>query len=154
MNATAPARHDERIRKLAFEKSSLELAVRLMTRIGSASGVDDVIAALLRNLVDNAIRHTPTSGRVDVAVRRDGIDRHSRAVLEVTDDGPGIPEAERGRVMDRFYRVPGTGGPGSGIGLAIVRAIASQHGATVELGAGPGGRGLAARVVFPAGPAA
>jgi two-component system sensor histidine kinase TctE len=56
--------------------------------------------------------------------------------------------------MDRFYRVPGTGGSGSGIGLAIVRAIATQHGAAVELGEGAGGRGLTARVVFPSVPAA
>lgn len=120
----------------------------------TVTGDEGSLAALLRNLVDNAIRYTPAGGRVDVAVRRGGVGEHPGAALEVTDEGPGIPEAERGRVMDRFYRVPGTGGPGSGIGLAIVRAIASQHGATVELGAGPGGRGLAARVVFPAGPAA
>ena len=118
----------------------------------TVSGDEASLAALARNLVDNAIRHTPAGGRVDVAVRRG--DGQGGPVLEVTDEGPGIPEAERSRVMDRFYRVPGAGGSGSGIGLAIVRAIAEQHGATVELGAGPGGRGLAARVAFPPDPAA
>ena len=117
-------------------------------------GDEGSLAALLRNLVDNAIRYTPAGGRVDVVVRRAGEGVGAGAVIEVTDEGPGIPVAERGRVMDRFYRVPGTGGSGSGIGLAIVRAIAAQHGASVELDAGPGGRGLAARVVFPPPPVA
>jgi two-component system OmpR family sensor kinase len=115
-------------------------------------GDEGSLATLLRNLVDNAVRYTREGGRVDVAVRRGG--DGSGAVIEVTDEGPGIPEAERARVMDRFYRVPGAGGSGSGIGLAIVRAIANQHGATVELAAGPGGRGLAARVAFPQAPPA
>ena len=116
----------------------------------TVSGDEGSLSMLLRNLVDNAIRHTPTGGRVDVAVRRGG--DGTGAVIQVTDEGPGIPEVERSRVMDRFYRVPGSGGSGAGIGLAIVRAIAEQHGATVELGAGPGDRGLSVRVVFPSSP--
>ena len=118
----------------------------------TVSGDEASLAALARNLVDNAIRYTPSGGRVDIAVRRAG--GHGGPVLEVTDEGPGIPESERGRVMDRFYRVPGTGGSGSGIGLAIVQAIASQHGASIELATGPGGRGLSAGVLFPPSPAA
>jgi signal transduction histidine kinase len=86
-------------------------------------------------------------------VRREATGDGVRAVLEVTDDGPGIPEDERSRVMDRFYRVPGAEGSGSGIGLAIVRAVAVQHGAVVELDNGPGGRGLRVRVRFSPGPA-
>ena len=117
----------------------------------TVSGDEGSLSMLLRNLVDNAIRHTPTGGRVDVAVRRGG--DGTGAVIQVTDEGPGIPEVERSRVMDRFYRVPGSGGSGAGIGLAIVRAIAEQHGATVDLGAGPGDRGLSVKVVFPSSPA-
>jgi two-component system, OmpR family, sensor kinase len=67
----------------------------------------------------------------------------------VADGGPGIPEAERARVFDRFYRLPGAPGSGSGLGLAIVRAIAERHGAEVALGDTPGG-GLTIRVTFPA----
>jgi signal transduction histidine kinase len=72
----------------------------------------------------------------------------------VEDDGPGIAPAERGRVFERFYRVPGSPAGGSGLGLAIVREIAAQHGATVELGDGDGGRGTRVSVSFPAPPEA
>lgn len=113
-------------------------------------GDADALAALLRNLVDNAIRYTPGGGRVDVAVRREADGSHRRTVLEVCDSGPGIPDAERERVFDRFYRAPGTATSGSGIGLSIVKAIAERHGASIELGAGDGGQGLRVRVVFPA----
>jgi signal transduction histidine kinase len=100
---------------------------------------------LIANLVDNAIRYAPEGGHVAVTVRLE----QDRPVLTVTDDGPGIPVAERGRVFDRFYRVPGAPGIGSGLGLAIVREIATAAGAEVTLDEGPGGRGLAVRVVFP-----
>jgi signal transduction histidine kinase len=102
---------------------------------------------LLGNLVDNALRYTPPGGVVDVVV--DAVDGH--AVLSVTDNGPGVPPAERERVFDRFYRSPQTLGAvsGSGLGLAIVKAIADRHRATVSLHAGPGGAGLEVRVVFP-----
>jgi two-component system OmpR family sensor kinase len=113
-------------------------------------GDPEALRTLLRNLVDNALRYTPEHGRVDVSVRRDDAQRGRPAVLEVVDNGPGIPEQERGRVFDRFYRVPGTASTGSGIGLALVRAIAERHQARVELAAGPGGAGLAVRVVLPA----
>jgi signal transduction histidine kinase len=71
-------------------------------------------------------------------------------VLVVADGGPGIPLAERERVFDRFHRVPGTTAPGSGIGLALVRSIATHHHARVRLGEGPGGRGLRVNVEFSA----
>ncbi|NJD32604.1 MAG: HAMP domain-containing protein [Gammaproteobacteria bacterium] len=117
-------------------------------------GDADALRVLVRNLVDNAISYTPQAGRVDVSVRRETSEGASRAVIEVSDTGPGIPVAERERVFDRFYRVPGTASPGSGIGLAIVKAIADQHGAQVELGSGADGRGLRVRVLFPAAAAA
>ena len=74
----------------------------------------------------------------------------AQALIRVADDGPGIAPEERERVFDRFYRRPGTRSPGSGLGLAIVKAIAAAHGATVELGEGEAGRGLAVTVSFPA----
>jgi signal transduction histidine kinase len=70
----------------------------------------------------------------------------------VIDNGTGVPEAERSRVFDRFYRspqAPALSEIGSGLGLAIVRAIADQHRAIVSLHAGRGGAGLEVRVVFP-----
>jgi signal transduction histidine kinase len=72
----------------------------------------------------------------------------------VSDDGPGIPAGERARVLDRFYRPAGSTQPGSGLGLAIVRTIAEAHGASVTLGEGPAGRGLAVTVSFPGAAAA
>jgi two-component system OmpR family sensor kinase len=114
---------------------------------GDAAG----LRAMLANLVDNAVRYTPAGGRVDVAVRRERGD----AVVTVSDSGPGIPAGERGRVFDRFYRVPGTGAtgvPGSGLGLAIVKRIAERHDATITLGpglSGPAGEGLGVSVRIP-----
>jgi two-component system OmpR family sensor kinase len=113
------------------------------------TGDRQALAVLLRNLVDNALRYTPEDGRVDVRIARAAAASGHPVVIEVVDSGPGIPPEERERVFDRFYRVPGTAAPGSGIGLALVKMIAERHGATVELGSGPSGRGLAVRIAFP-----
>ena len=107
-------------------------------------GDPDRLTTLLDNLVDNALRHTPAGGRVDVGARNGGA-----PCLQVADSGPGIPEAERARVFDRFYRGPGQVGVGSGLGLAIVKAVSDAHGAQVELGESPAG-GLRVTVRFPA----
>jgi two-component system OmpR family sensor kinase len=108
----------------------------------SVSGHADGLRTLLANLVDNAIRYTPSGGQVDVTLRREG----ERAVLAVRDTGPGIPPEQRERVFDRFYRREDSGTEGSGLGLAIVKAIAERHGATIALEDGPDGRGLVVRV--------
>ncbi|WP_092697588.1 sensor histidine kinase [Acidovorax soli] len=113
------------------------------------AGHDWLLRELLSNLVDNAIKYTPAGGVVTI---RCGV-RHAmglhRVFLQVEDDGPGVPEAERGRVMQRFYRVPGSVGEGTGLGLAIADEIARVHHATLTLGAGAQGRGLVVTVVFP-----
>lgn len=108
-------------------------------------GDPDALRTLTRNLVDNAVRYTPAGGRVDVSVENGG----GQVLLKVIDNGPGIPPEERSRVLDRFYRRPGTSPPGSGLGMAIVKAIADAHGATLELESGPEGTGLAVGVRFP-----
>lgn len=110
-------------------------------------GDREALATLIRNLVDNAARYTPSGGRVDVSVERSAA-TPSQVLLKVTDNGPGIAPEERARVFDRFYRRPGTAAPGSGLGLAIVKAIADAHGARIELGGGEGGRGLSVTVQF------
>ena len=100
------------------------------------SGNARMLGELLANLVDNALRYTSRGGTVTVAVEaRDGVE------LIVEDNGPGIPEAERPRIFERFYRVAGAAGDGCGLGLAIVAEIARAHGARVDVGPGRGGRG-------------
>lgn len=111
----------------------------------AVSGDRDGLHIMLRNLVDNAVRYTPAGGKIDVSVFSEVQGR----VLEVTDSGPGISRAERARVFDRFYRGAGQEVSGSGLGLAIVSNIAERHHARVILADGPGGGGLAARVIFP-----
>jgi two-component system sensor histidine kinase QseC len=112
------------------------------------SGNPALLAVLLRNLVDNAVRYSPPQARVCVACgERDG-----HAVVEVFDQGPGIAPVERSRVLDRFYRIPGSGVTGSGLGLSIASRIAELHGARLELDDGADGKGLCVRVVFFAAP--
>ena len=96
------------------------------------------------NLVYNAIEYTPAGGSVTV---RTGM-RAGEAILEVEDDGPGIPQAERERVLERFYRVASTGGDGSGLGLSIVREIALAHGAILRIAEGPAGKGARVTLGF------
>jgi len=110
-------------------------------------GDRSALAAALRNLVDNAIRYAPPGSRIEVGVGSD----EGAAWLRVDDAGPGIPAAERERVVDRFYRRAASGEEGSGLGLAIVRSVADRHGATLSLDDSPAG-GLRATLRFPARP--
>jgi two-component system, OmpR family, sensor kinase len=117
----------------------------------------EALRTLLRNLVDNAVRYTGTGGQVDVGVESGP----EGALLKVSDNGPGIPLQDRARIFDRFYRRPGTSPPGSGLGMAIVKAIADTHGAVITLeanpsqtvspspGSTPGSQGLVVEVRFP-----
>ncbi len=93
------------------------------------AGQPMLLRELFSNLIDNALRYTPRGGTVTVRVRTDDPD----VLLEVEDNGPGIPESDRELVFERFYRVLGTQIDGSGLGLAIVREIAEQHDADVSL---------------------
>ncbi len=97
----------------------------------------------LGNLLDNAVRYTPHGGKVTVRVFGQ---KHPE--LAVEDNGPGIPEAERESVFERFYRVLGNGSDGSGLGLAIVREIVLAHGAEIRLGDASGERGTAVFIRF------
>lgn len=87
------------------------------------------MVALVKNLVDNAIRYTPDGGRVDLSVAT----LQGRAIVTIQDSGPGIPVTERERVFDRFYRTRGTDQVGSGLGLSIVKVISDRMGAEIEL---------------------
>lgn len=94
------------------------------------------LASLVRNLVENAIQHSPAGARVQVQLGSAEAPGGTMApTLVVEDSGPGIPAQERERAFDRFYRRAGTDVPGSGLGLAIVRAVAERHQAKVSLDA-------------------
>ncbi len=100
----------------------------------------------LSNLVHNALEYSNRGGRVTVRTGR----LNGHAFLEVEDDGPGIAQEERARVLERFYRVPGTPGTGSGLGLAIVREIAASHAAAMFITDGSAG-GCRVGITFPHG---
>ncbi|MDO8860834.1 ATP-binding protein [Haliea sp. E1-2-M8] len=116
-------------------------------------GDEAMLEVLLRNLLDNARKYTPSGGEVAVFAGR----RASSVVLEVADSGPGIPRDERERVFERFYRVGERrqgGVTGAGLGLAIVQHIVQLHGARISLGDSALGSGLAVTVEFGAGTSA
>ena len=108
-------------------------------------GVPWLLHELLANLVDNALAYVPAGGHVTVRCGQ----REQRPFIEVEDDGPGIPPTERERVFERFYRLPDSCAGGCGLGLAIVREIATSHGARVAIGEGAAGRGARIGVTFP-----
>ena len=95
-------------------------------------GSSDELHRMVLNLLDNAARHTPARARVELSLREENGD----AVVEVADDGPGIPAAMRAQIFDRFVRGEGPSdtarGAGTGLGLAIVGAVAESHGGSVE----------------------
>ncbi|KGE07056.1 histidine kinase [Burkholderia gladioli] len=110
-----------------------------------------MLREMLGNLIDNAIRYTPEGGRITVRLHVEpgvwldatgavvrafdnaGAGQAGVAHIEVEDTGPGIPAHERGRVLERFYRILGRDGEGSGLGLAIVREIVTQHGGALAI---------------------
>jgi two-component system, OmpR family, sensor kinase len=105
-------------------------------------GNPDELHRLIVNLLDNAAHHTPPGSHIDLSLRAED----DTAVLEVADDGPGIPAEQREAVFDRFVRGGGpadvSSAPGTGLGLAIVRAVAAAHDATVEAAESPAGGAL------------
>lgn len=107
-----------------------EIAVHLGAAAGRMHGDRDLIFQAVSNLLDNAIKYSPAGSEV----RLEMIDEGSLLTIAVSDQGPGVPEAERGKVLDRFYRTATvTGIPGSGLGLSLVNAIARHHGGQLIL---------------------
>ena len=131
----------------AFAPSAEDQHQSLRLTVEATAVVDgdaELHTQMLVNLVENALRHAGPNARIVVKVARAG---HA-AVLSVADDGPGVPEAERERLFDRFYRLERSRStPGSGLGLALVAAVAKLHAAEVTLS--PGQPGLEVRVSFP-----
>jgi two-component system sensor histidine kinase QseC len=143
------------LRRLAMEAlawaapQALDKGIELGLEDGPAAmvtGEATLLTVLLRNLIDNAVRYSPPESRVHVGIAVDDADN---ACVTITDQGPGIPAAERPRVLGRFYRVVGNSESGSGLGLSIAARIAELHAVRLELGDNPDGTGLCVRVYFP-----
>jgi signal transduction histidine kinase len=135
VEAFAPSAEDEGL------SLCLEASIPLIIH-----GDRELLTQMLVNLVENALRHAGAAAQVRVYVGRRG----QSALLQVIDNGPGVPPSEREKLFDRFYRLESSRStPGSGLGLALVAAVARLHRATVSLGdAEPG---LEASIVFPEG---
>jgi two-component system sensor histidine kinase QseC len=108
-------------------------------------GHDIALQTLMNNLLDNAIRYSPDQTEIHVTLMAD----HDEYILEVVDQGPGIPQALRERVFERFYRVIGTQQTGTGLGLNIVHQIVALHKGKITLDSVDGGTGLKVRVTLP-----
>jgi two-component system OmpR family sensor kinase len=125
---------DEQMRRVVgdlytlAEARSIDLGITASAQL-ELRGSADAFYTVLRNAVDNALRYTPDGGRVDL---RACVDDHA-FVVEVEDSGPGIAALERERVFDAFYRVAGSAGEGSGLGLTIAATAAQQLGGAISL---------------------
>lgn len=106
----------------------------------------DDLRSLLHNLLDNALRHTPSGGVVDVVLRKHA----GTSVIEIVDSGPGIAPELLPRVFDRFFRIEGSDTDGSGLGLAIAQSAALRNGIELDLSNRTDRSGLIARVMVPA----
>ncbi len=107
-------------------------------------GNSKALNTLIFNLVDNAIRYTPSGGAIVVSIEKD----KNHIILKVSDNGNGIPEEFRSRLFERFFRVLGNDTPGSGLGFAIIEQVAKLHKAEINIQAPTSGKGLEVSVIF------
>jgi two-component system sensor histidine kinase QseC len=137
-------------RRVAAELAPLALArdQELEVRAGgpcTVAGEPELLAAMLRNLIDNALRYTPDAGRAAIVVEP----TPAGVIWRVEDSGSGLDDEQRSRLGERFFRVLGSGQPGSGLGWSIVRRIAERSGARVRLGRSASLGGLQVELVWP-----
>ncbi len=133
------------------EDKGIDFGVELSQNL-QARGNREFLAQALANILDNAVKYTPSGGAIMLRVRR----RSSGEIeFSVTDTGPGVPDADRERVVQRFLRLENSRNqPGAGLGLSLVAAVAEAHGGRLELAEGPGrvgeiGPGLRVALVLP-----
>ncbi|SET25553.1 signal transduction histidine kinase [Stenotrophomonas indicatrix] len=122
-------------------------SIALNLESAEVRGDEAALTALVRNLLENAVRYTPVGGHLRVWVGQE----ENTPFFIIADSGPGIAAEERERVFDRFYRTLGSHVQGSGLGLSIVREVANAHGAIVTLGASAQLGGLEVKVSWPSG---
>lgn len=128
----------------AARKKDIDIELIAPEKLQIIMGYTVAIDILLRNLIDNAIRYTPNKGSVQVIIT----ESKKLIALRVIDSGPGIPEALKKRVFERFYRIVGTDAQGSGLGFSIVHQIVQIHKAKIRLTTPKSGKGLEIIVVF------
>src|SRR5713101_2824835 len=128
-------------------RKGVDLGFELIEPVAT-KGEPVIIAKMVRNLIDNAVRFTPAGGRVDIGVYREG----SEAVLQIEDTGPGIPPDDIDRIFEPFFRGSRPTEDGTGLGLSIVKRIVDRLGGSVVLEnmSGPALTGLRAIVRLPA----
>ena len=149
--STATVSLDPLLAEAAAQRSALtasrhlHLTLQLDTAGHTVCGDARQLLLVVGNLLDNALRYSPDGGRLALNSRIDG----ELALIEVSDEGPGLPEAELERVFERFYRAPDDSTEGSGLGLSAVRAIVDSLGGRVSLHNRSTGSGLIARVWLP-----
>ncbi len=132
----------ERLAPVAVERGiDLGLEAEAAVRV---TGDRTMLGEMIVNAVDNALRHGRAGGSVTVGIAK----RNGDAILTVADDGPGIPEAERERVFERFYRTSEAGSEGSGLGMAIIREVVDNAGGNVRLSESASG-GLLVTITLP-----
>ncbi|RTK97079.1 MAG: two-component sensor histidine kinase, partial [Lysobacterales bacterium] len=135
-----------------FDSKNVTLAVRVAEGLPPLWADEQRLAQVVGNLVDNALRHTPAGGRVEVSWEREG----AELALRVADNGAGIAAEHLPRLFERFYRADTARDRehgGAGIGLAITRALVEAHGGTISVASAGPGTGAIFTVTLPLAPA-
>ncbi|RSV17260.1 sensor histidine kinase [Sphingomonas sp. ABOLG] len=130
---------------LAAEDGRRALVTRLEPGI-TVNGDRDLLAQIVVNLLENALRYTPPGARITLSLISGKDSAHPTVELTIADDGPGIAEADRARALQPFERMA-SGGSGHGLGLSLVAAIVASHGGTIELA--DNAPGLSVRIILP-----
>jgi two-component system sensor histidine kinase SenX3 len=139
----SPVRIDQLLERTVLMHDPLAANRAITLTLNCAPGLPplladgDLLARAAGNLVSNAIKYSPEGTEVTISAR----DENGMAVIAVADQGYGIPEADRERIFEKFYRVPrvqDAGTPGTGLGLAFVREIAELHGGSISVISAPG----------------
>ena len=125
------------------EQKSIRITV--VADAAVTEGMEDAVRLMMTNLTDNAIRYTPEGGHIELRTKT--VD--DTAVIDIADNGPGIPVEDRARIFDRFYRSLGTKTSGTGLGLAIVKRIIDIHHGRIDVTDGLDNRGTTFRIVLP-----
>lgn len=144
----APALIHDVVAECAADAAARDVTVSVDCRLATLTGNPEGLRTALRNLLHNAINYGRQGGRVDISLKQHG----DEVLLAVRDDGDGVDDASRERLTQRFFRVLGSGVPGSGLGLSIVARVTQLHGGELRFGPGLDGRGLGAELVLPMKP--